>query len=144
MLEGLRIAGVPPGIIDKPIEIDYRDLVKKSSGTFDVKGAIEISAGEAKTLHDRGVVFIDSRGGIYKRGCIPGAINLRFIGSLTQENLAEVAGIDDEIVFYCGGFDCQLAPNSSAKALTWGYSRVYYFAGGFPEWKQAGYPVEIP
>ena len=144
MLEGLRIAGVSPGIIDKPTEINYRDLVTKSAGTFDVMGAIEISASEAKTLHDRGVVFIDGRGGIYERGCIPGAINLRFSGNFTPENLAEVVGIDDEIVFYCGGLDCQLSPNSSAKALTWGYSRVYYFAGGFPEWRQAGYPVEIP
>jgi len=132
MLEGLRIAGVSPGIIDKPTEIDYRDLVTKSAGTFDVMGAIEISASEAKTLHDRGVVFIDGRGGAYERGCIPGAVNLRFLGNFTPENLAEVVGIDDEIVFYFGGLDCQLSPNVKCQGAYMGLLQGLLFRGWVP------------
>jgi rhodanese-related sulfurtransferase len=29
-----------------------------------------------------------------------------------------------------------------AKALTWGFTRVYYFGGGLYAWNKAGYPVE--
>ena len=31
---------------------------------------------------------------------------------------------------------------SAAKAVLWGYQRVYYFNGSFPAWKDAGYPTE--
>ena len=31
---------------------------------------------------------------------------------------------------------------SSAKALTWGYEKVYYFAIGYPGWESAGHPIE--
>ncbi len=30
---------------------------------------------------------------------------------------------------------------ASAEAVIWGYEKVYYFAGGFPEWEEAGYPI---
>ncbi len=30
---------------------------------------------------------------------------------------------------------------ASAKALNWGYQNVFHF-WGFPDWKEAGYPVE--
>jgi 3-mercaptopyruvate sulfurtransferase SseA len=26
--------------------------------------------------------------------------------------------------------------------VLWGYKKVYRFAGGFPAWKNAGYPIE--
>ena len=32
---------------------------------------------------------------------------------------------------------------ASAKALKWGFSKVYYFAGGYPAWVDNGYPVEV-
>jgi len=145
MLEGLRLAGVPPGISDEPTEVNYRGRVSKSAGTFDVRGAIEISAAGAKTLHDRGAVFIDSRGDSqYGRGHISGATNLHFGTKFTKDSLSRLADLDDEVVFYCGGPDCHLSANSSANALNWGYTKVYYFAEGFPAWKRAGYPVEIP
>ena len=132
MLEGLRLAGVPPGVIEQRGEVSYRDLVTKSAGTFSVEGAIKIDASEAQALHNRGVVFIDVRGKSFNFGHIPGAIHLKFIGQLTRESLAAVTEPDDEVVFYCGGPDCQLSANASAKALTWGYTRVFYFAGGYP------------
>ncbi len=29
----------------------------------------------------------------------------------------------------------------AAKAVTWGYRKVYFFDGGAKAWKEAGYPV---
>jgi rhodanese-related sulfurtransferase len=61
---------------------------------------------------------------------------------LSKENLAKVAGKDDEIVFSCMGKYCPYSAYASAKAILWGYTHVYRFAGGFPAWQDAGYPTE--
>ena len=145
MLEGLRLAGVPSGVTKAPADVNYKDLVTKSAGTFDVDGAIKIEAAGAKTLHERGIAFIDNRGSkAYGRGHIPGATNLRFGSKLTRNNLSQVVNLDDEVVFYCAGLDCHLSPYACAQALTWGYTKVYYFAGGFSAWVKVGYPLEVP
>jgi TolB-like protein/class 3 adenylate cyclase/rhodanese-related sulfurtransferase len=145
LVEGLRKAGVPEGPTAQTADVHFRDLVHKNGGTFDVEGAVKIDVTGAKTLFDRGVTFIDSRGkGSYSRGHIPNAINLHTETDMTREALSEYVGSDEEVVFYCGGEDCPLSANACAKALVWGYIKVYYFAAGFPSWKSAGYPIETP
>ncbi|NCF37816.1 MAG: hypothetical protein GWP56_15780 [Gammaproteobacteria bacterium] len=139
--EGLQKIGVPAGLTKRPANLEFIDLVTVSAGTFDVKGAIEIDAIEAKSLHDRGVVFLDSRGkDLYWRGHIPGATNLFF--HQVWDSLSKLVDINSEIVFYCVDPKCHLAAHSSAQALTLGYTKVYYFAGGFSAWEHSGYPVE--
>jgi len=140
--EGLRKAGVPVGESPGPADTKYKDLVNVTEGTFDVKGAIKIDVAEAKTLHNRGVTFIDSRGSsLYRRGHIPGATNLLF--HQVWDCLSQYVAPDDEVVFYCDGKDCHLAAISSAQALSLGHTKVYYFAEGFKSWSIAGYPVEV-
>jgi len=139
--EGLRKVGIPEGEAVNFADISYRNLITVSAGTFDVEGATEIDAITAKSLHDRGIAFIDSRGkGLYGRGHIPGATNL--LSHQVQEDLSEFVGPNDEVVFYCGGPDCPLSANSSAMAVALGYTKVYYFAGGFTAWVNAGYTAE--
>jgi adenylate cyclase len=139
--QGLRKVGITEGAAVSLADINYRNLITMSAGTFDVVGAIEIDAAEAKALHDRRTAFVDSRGsGHYGRGHIPGATNLYF--HQVWDGLSEVVGPNDEVVFYCDGPDCHLSANSSAQAIALGYTKVYYFAGGFPAWENAGYPVE--
>ena len=139
--EGLRKAGVSEGTTGRPANLEFTDLITVSAGTFSVEGAIEIDSVQAKSLHDNGVAFIDSRGkDLYAREHIPGATNLYF--HKVWDSLSRVVGLSDEVVFYCGDPSCHLAAHSSAQALILGYSKVYYFAGGFSAWKNAGYPVE--
>jgi 3-mercaptopyruvate sulfurtransferase SseA len=61
---------------------------------------------------------------------------------LTEVTLGAVAGKSDEIVIlWCRpGEAC--TPWAAAKAIKWGYQKVYYFNGGAPAWKAAGYPIE--
>ncbi len=101
------------------------------------------AAAEAKSLQDRGgVTFIDVRGvGEFNAGHIAGAKNIS-LGTLSSENLAKLVGKNDKIMFSCMGRYCPYSAYASAKALLWGYEHVYRFAGGFPAWKDAGYPVE--
>ncbi len=89
-----------------------------------------------------GALFVDVRSGGYPYGHIPGAIWLDLKTKLTKASLAEHAKRHQPVVFYCDGFYCYKSANACAKALTWGYTNVFYYAGGMPEWKQAGYPVD--
>jgi len=143
-IEGLRKAKVEEGSTNEFADLDYKTLVTKSEGTFDVKGAIKIDAIGAKALNERGVFFIDSRPEYrYESGHIPGAANLYIFGEFNRSSLSQLVGFDQEVVFYCGDEECHLSANACAKALTWGYTKVYYFAGGFLNWGNAGYAVEL-
>jgi adenylate cyclase len=118
---------------------------------FEVKGATAIDVHTAKTLHDRGLIFVDARPEKIrnKDGWIPRSVSLpesRINNSnnriLTEKTLMTILDKTDEVVFYgvegSGGEDSAFA---SAKALNWGYQNVFSFRG-FRNWKEAGYPVE--
>lgn len=44
------------------------------------------------------------------------------------------------VLFYCNGPKCGRSVHSSRKALECGYANVYWFRGGFEEWKKKNYP----
>ncbi len=143
-LSGLRKAGVPEGAgIDLAYDA-YAGLMSKRDGEYFVEGATRIDAAVAKALHDRGVRFVDVRTAVaYGRGHIPGAHLRDVVITLSKETLSQVLDKDAEVVFYCYGKYCHYSAFASAKALKWGFSRVYYFAGGYPAWVDGGYPVEV-
>jgi 3-mercaptopyruvate sulfurtransferase SseA len=60
----------------------------------------------------------------------------------TDERLSEVVGRNEEVVISCWGEDCPFAAHACAMAVTWGFNKVFYFAGGYPAWSFAGYPKE--
>jgi adenylate cyclase len=144
MQEGLRKAGVPEGAGTDLSWNDYAGFIVKSGGEYDVQGATKVNVAKAKGLHDRGnATFIDVRASVdFAAGHIPGAINLSLVTGLSKPNLSAVIGKDDEVVFSCHGEHCPYSAYASAKVLAWGFTHVYYFAGGFPAWQEAGYPVE--
>jgi adenylate cyclase len=143
LIEGLRKAGVPEGAgIDIPFE-KYRRLLHKSGAYYDVAGATTIDLKQAKTLHDRGVKFVDVRPAKpYVSGHVPGAFNLDVTTELTRDSLSRIVGKNEEFVLSCHGKTCPDSAYASAKAVMWGFKRVYYFSAGFPAWQEAGYPVE--
>jgi 3-mercaptopyruvate sulfurtransferase SseA len=47
------------------------------------------------------------------------------------------------VIFSCLGKYCPYSAYAAAKAVLWGHTRVYRFAGGFPIWQAAGRPVEV-
>jgi rhodanese-related sulfurtransferase len=98
---------------------------------------------KAKALNAQGVVFVDVRDNVdFGVGHVPSARNLHLHTGLSKESLSRLVRKDDEVVFSCHGKYCALSAFACAKAVLWGYTRVYYFAGGYPAWKEAGYPVE--
>src|SRR5262249_40524099 len=118
---------------------------------WEVKGATKIDLATAKSLHDEGAVFVDTGpADDWAREHIPGSVNLYFARSrdtgrapFTKERLLGLADKRREIVLYCYAPDSACAPIwDAAKAVKWGYLKVYYFKGGTPAWKAAGYSVE--
>ena len=142
--EGLRKAGVPEGAGTDLTLGDYMKYVTLTKGEISVEGTIKIDVTEAKALLARGVPFIDVRAPLnYANGHIPKAINLSLITDLSKESLARVAGPGDEVAFYSHSKNGLYAAYASAKATAWGYTRVYYFAGGFLEWDDEGNPLVV-
>jgi len=107
-----------------------------------VEGATTVDAATAKALFDRGVPFVDVRGGSYSDSHVPRAVHLNLATAFGEAELAEVASKDQEVVIYCGGPTCNRSSRACEMAVSWGFKKVYYFRGGYPGWKAAGYPVK--
>ena len=108
-----------------------------------VHGATRIDIPTAKAMHEQGLLFVDVQGFFeWKRSHIPGAL---LGASITEAELEEVADKNKEIVFYCecdtGSSTCNLSPTASARAVAWGYEKIYYFTN-YNEWIDAGYSTE--
>jgi TolB-like protein/rhodanese-related sulfurtransferase len=119
---------------------------------WEVEGLDSVDATTAKSLYDRGVVFINvGTVDTWKAGHIPGTVSLPKVRPkdpakkrLQEATLLEIVDKGGEFVFYggwIGDFDPSI-PFATAKAVTWGFTRVYYFGGGLKAWYEAGYPVE--
>lgn len=114
-----------------------------SSSPEDVEGAKTISNTEAKSLFDKGVLFVDVRSAKgFTKGRIPDALFLDLKKGFSKDSLLAETAIEDPIIIYCQGPKCKRAAVAVSKALGWGFKTVYYYRDGFPGWKKEGYPVE--
>ncbi|WP_018860544.1 MULTISPECIES: rhodanese-like domain-containing protein [unclassified Thioalkalivibrio] len=116
-----------------------------------IPGTEMIGADGAWLRFREGVPFIDTRlPADYEAGRIPGAINLTIMRDpddhrdrFTRERLLEVVGgTDRPVVVYCNERDCWRTEAAVRRAQEWGFTRVHYFPGGYPEWTRYGYPFE--
>jgi len=89
-----------------------------------------------------GLVVIDNRTQAdFDSGHIEGAIRI-LDTDMTQELLAgAVKSKESPVVFYCNGVKCGRAAHATAKALEWGYAKVYYYAEGILDWKANQLPL---
>ena len=110
---------------------------------LEVPGAESVSAEQAAALFDEGVVFVDVRKpSDFEAGRVPGAVHLDLKSNFSAETLAAAVAKDQPVVIYCNGGSCMRSSEACAKAVEWGFTKVYYFRGGYPEWESAGLPVE--
>jgi rhodanese-related sulfurtransferase len=116
-------------------------------------GAKVVNAAEAKDLIAKGVPVYDVRvAEEYQNAHIPGAISVPYVESSAKEVGFDPA--DDQfalnklpkdknapLVMYCDGTICWKSYKSATMAIQAGWKNVYWFRGGFPEWKETGMPV---
>ncbi|MGE5651107.1 rhodanese-like domain-containing protein [Noviherbaspirillum sp. UKPF54] len=117
-------------------------------------GATVVSSDQVKKMLDAGTPVIDARvANEYVEGHIKGAKNVpykeksakatNFDASQDNFDLTKLpADKNASLVFYCNAGECWKSYKASIAALKAGYKKVFWFRGGFPEWKAKGYPVE--
>jgi len=108
-----------------------------------VDGATSVDTAKARALFDKGVIFVDVRKDKdWNAGRVPDAVHIELKKVLSEKTLSKEVKKDQEVVIYCNGEKCMRSSKASAKAVGWGFSKVYYYRDGFPAWKAAGHPVE--
>jgi rhodanese-related sulfurtransferase len=109
-----------------------------------IDGTVKVSAEELIELAEKfdNLILIDAR----KRkdregGYIEGSVLLTDVNT-NEISLAEaVPTKDTPILFYCNGSKCRRSAISAKKAVSLGYTQIYWFRGGWEEWIAKGLPV---
>lgn len=103
--------------------------------TLDAEGLIELAERQPD------LVIIDSRMHMDRRqGYIQGSVSLPDVDTSCDTLEVLVANLATPIVFYCNGVKCGRSVIAVETAKGCGYTRLYWFRGGFEEWKQKSYP----
>lgn len=123
------------------LSIGMPALAEESPMTVD--GAETVDVTMAKTFFDQEVPFIDVRkDSDWEAGRVPGAYHIELKNKFRESAMLEVVGKSDEVVIYCNGGSCLRSSEACAKAVEWGFKKVYYFRDGFPAWQAANLPIE--
>jgi rhodanese-related sulfurtransferase len=105
----------------------------------------KISLAEAKERFDSKTgVFIDARlYPLYEDGHVEGAMSFPVKDYEKDKDIEKIAGLKEKkIIIYCSGKDCHDSANLAAYLVKEGFVDIEIFEGGWPEWKEAGYPSQ--
>jgi len=116
-------------------------------------GVTIVSAEEAAEMMKKGIPLYDTRvEEEHREGHIKGAKWLPYGEKSAKEvgfdagrdhfDIGRIADKNAPVVFACNGPECWKSYKSCVAALKAGYTHVYWFRGGFPEWAAKGYHIE--
>lgn len=117
--------------------------VKKGQATNLYPEPIELE--EVKELLSRGALVIDARNiHAYRAGHIAGSIAFP-LGEFDSRIVDFRTRVEKKqaLIVYCNGFDCPDSFDLGLLLSQEGYQRVLVYEGGFPEWRDAGLPIEV-
>ncbi len=108
-----------------------------------IPGVTRVTAEDILALVEKTprLVIIDSRIAMdRKQGHLEGSLSLPD----TETNCAALARLIDKkdrpALFYCNGVKCGRSVVAVNIARQCGYTRLYWYRGGFEDWKQKNYP----
>lgn len=99
---------------------------------------------EVRELASGGALLVDARdGALYADGHLPGALSLP-LGEVEAQLVGFRQKVDTgkTLVVYCNGYGCPDSFDLGLRLIKEGYRDVRVFEGGFPEWRDAGLPVD--
>jgi rhodanese-related sulfurtransferase len=117
-------------------------------------GAKLVTADDVIKVSSAGAMVIDTRvASEYADGHITGAVSVpyreksdkavNFDASQDEFNLTKLpADKTAAIIMYCNGPECWKSYKASTTAIKAGYSNIYWYRDGFPNWKSKGLPSE--
>jgi len=89
-----------------------------------------------------GLVIIDARSPADRTaGYIEGSVALPNTDTTPENFAAAVTTKDTPVIIYCNGPKCGRSVETAKNAVKWGYTKVYWFRGGWADWTAAGLPV---
>lgn len=107
-----------------------------------VAGASTINVLQARILYEQGAMFVDVRPQReWSWGHVQGAAHLDIDTRFAHLKTVDIAR-DAPLVVYC---DNDLSPRSAEavrKAVSWGYSQVYFFRSGYFAWQLLDFPLD--
>ncbi len=113
-------------------------------------GATVVDAKAVGELLNAGATYVDTRTEAeFKAGHVPGAVLLPYNEKSAKDadfdaaqDRFEVAKLganrEAPLIFACNGAECWKSYKAAQAAVKAGYRKVYWFRGGFPEWRSAG------
>jgi rhodanese-related sulfurtransferase/ABC-type phosphate/phosphonate transport system substrate-binding protein len=113
-------------------------------------GATVVDAKTVAQLLNAGATYVDTRTDAeFKAGHVPGAVLVPYAEKSAKEadydaalDKFDVARLgpdrNAELIFACNGPECWKSFKASHAAIKAGYRKVYWFRGGFPEWRSSG------
>jgi rhodanese-related sulfurtransferase/ABC-type phosphate/phosphonate transport system substrate-binding protein len=125
-------------------------------GTFTpnaLPGVSLVTAADVSKLISAGATVVDTRTDKeFAAKRLPGARHVPY-GEKSLKDVVYDATADDfkglkqldpgkPTIFHCNGAECWKSYKASKAAAAAGFSKVYWFRGGLPEWEKAGLPVD--
>jgi rhodanese-related sulfurtransferase/ABC-type phosphate/phosphonate transport system substrate-binding protein len=116
-------------------------------------GVRMVTASEVVGLQQKGVPIIDVRlAKEYHEKHIRGAQSIPY-GEKSLKDVAFDPALDEwagpekldktkPVIFHCNGAECWKSYKAAKVALSKGFTTIYWFRGGFPEWESSGLAVE--
>jgi rhodanese-related sulfurtransferase len=120
-----------------------------------INNVTRVNAEQVAELAKQGVTIVDTRSQKeYESEHLRGAVLASYVEKSLKEvdfdakkddftalknvNLAK----DKPVVFFCNGPECWKSYKASRAAMADGYTKIYWFRGGMPEWREKHFPVE--
>lgn len=129
----LMLSAAVTGAADVPKIVSPDEI--EGSTRVDAEGLIEL----VDTMPN--VTLVDSRIATDRaQGYIEGSVSLPDEVTTCAALGNILPGKDEPVLFYCNGPKCGRSAVAVRIALVCGYSQIYWFRGGFEEWKQKKYP----
>ncbi len=109
-----------------------------------IKGTTKVNAEGVIELVEKyeDLIVVDSRiKADRKQGYIEGSIGLQDIDTTCDTLAKTIPSKTNPSLFYCNGVKCGRSVKAIKIAVGCGYSKLFWFRGGYAEWLEKGYPV---
>jgi rhodanese-related sulfurtransferase len=119
-----------------------------------IAGVSTVGADQVAKLERSGAVLVDTRTqNEFESEHIRGAVFLPYVERSLKEtdydaekdDFTAMAKLKDKaapVVFLCNGPECWKSYKASRAALKAGFTKIYWFRGGMPEWREKSMPTE--